>query len=319
MNKEIVKQINKYLDTQELDYMTTIFQKKKQRRTVTRTNAQLRTITDGEIIIEYDMPNVMRRYFLTRQSISRLRNNGYSFVVWKANNQKSAHIHIYNIIGLDKIDKDINREYKRLFLKKYATMESDVGINTKSYQPIAMEGKPHFKYGTIKEIVDYKLIGGNISNTIEMDLLEQARTNIYLRKDMDDKIRDITSDYDNDWFVKWVTSEELPRGRRNNVILKNLGILMSQGRVKEEDKVLKSLDKIYGHGSNQSVLQWKKWAKGKYFAIGEIMNFMNDYDISFRKIKDKYTKGQTFYDGDEKRTEEFVGFKIIKRVLDVDR
>jgi hypothetical protein len=288
--KEVNKFLGEYLDTQDVQYMTTIYEPKKVRRGVTRTNAQLRTISDGEIIIEYDCINPMRRYYLTRQAINRLKNDKYNFVVWKADKQKSPHIHIYGIKGLDKVDHDINREYKRQFLIKYGTRECDIDINTKSYQPIAMESKPHFKYGTVKDIVLINHHNGELRNSIDPKILAIARDKVIAREQTKRETSRFTNSYDNDWFVKWITTEPLPKGQRDSVILKNLGILMSQGLVKEEEKVLKKLEKIYNHHVYQLLGSWKKWARDKTFSIMEIIRYCDDHNLEFGSIRSKYNR-----------------------------
>lgn len=310
MNKsETLKLVNNYLDTQEVEYMTTIYEKRSVRRHVTRTNAQLRSITDGEIVVEYDCENVMRNFFLTRLVLVRLKHNGYNYVVWKSDNSRSTHIHLYDIKGLDKLSHEVNREYKKLFLLKYATKEVDIGINTKSMSAIAMENKKHFKHGTIKEMIGQNL-NGQLSNGLELDLLQQARSNVLARKQIENEVRELTNDYDNSWFVEWITNEELPKGKRDSVILKNLSILMEQGLVENETKVMNKLSEIYNTKVHSLVGQWRRWAKGKYFSIGEIITFCDDFGYDFGEVRRKYLN----YDGEKKA--KAGNFKIIKRSSD---
>jgi len=301
---DVLKFLNQYLDSQTVEYMTTIYEKRSVRRNVTRTNAQLRGITDGEIVVEFDKDNVMRSFYLTQLAIRRLKNKGYNFVIWKAQNSRSAHIHIYDIIGLDKVDHEINREYKKLFLKKYATEESDIGINTKSFSAIAMENKPHFKHGTLKDLIYTNHNQGNLSNRLEMSLLQQARANVLARKQTEEEVREITNNYDNTWFVEWITSEELPKGKRDSIILKNFSILLEQGLVQREEEVIQKLSEMYNTKVYNLIKQWRKWAKGKYFSVGEIITFCDDFGYNFGEIRKKYLAN----DGDEK-----FGFKVIKR------
>jgi hypothetical protein len=92
--------------------------------------------------------------------------DGYRLEVWKAEGQKSYHIHIKNIPHIAELSKEQNRKYKELLLKKYIRQAEKL-LNTQpeyfekvdfvtSCTPdhlLAEENKPHFKYNTVKKLL----------------------------------------------------------------------------------------------------------------------------------------------------------------------
>lgn len=88
---------------------------------------------------------------------------GYNFEVWKAQGQKSPHLHIKGIPHLNELTLEQNKLYKDLFLKKIIAKAKEL-FGEQSYfndfdfslcgkHTIAEENKPHYKYGTIKELL----------------------------------------------------------------------------------------------------------------------------------------------------------------------
>ncbi len=262
----------------------------KERRKVTRSTANLRTITDGEIVVEFDSDKPMRTLVLTRRIVRKLKGNNYSFVIWKAQGQRSAHIHIYDIKGLDKLDKDVNREYKRLWFEKYANWnEADDSINTKSSNLLAMENRPHFKYGTIKDLISSYNLEEGISNQIELKLLKQAKKRVLEHSMVKNITNKLNNSYDNTWFIKWITNEKLPEGTRNNIILKNLAIHMENNNINDIE-ILNKLAKFYNNKVYNLIHNWRRWASGKdkFFGIGEIIRFCEENNFNLNDIFAKY-------------------------------
>jgi len=292
MNKsDIIKQVNAYLDTQDIVYANTIYEKREVRRQVTRTTAQLRTISDGEIVIEIDTDNALRSESIFRKVVKRLKANGYSFVAWKADGQRSPHIHLYDVKGLDKLNHKVNRNYKKLWFEKYAPWrEVDVGINTKTINLLAMEEREHFKYGTKKEIIMTYLVKDTISNKLEPSIAVAAREYTLAQRDKVLKTRkQKRKNYNNNWIVTWLTSEELPKGSRNSIILKNLAILIHNHNLDFEE-IVESLELLYDGHVRSQMRNWLDWVRQGHneFFIWELMKFCNDYDIDFYRVKDRY-------------------------------
>jgi|SRR3989344_8006123 len=82
--------------------------------------------------------------------------SNYNFEIWKAEGQKSPHLHIKDIQGLEALNPEQLKKYKELFLKKYCSEEYhqflDLSLCSK-HHPIAQENKLHFKYGTVKKLL----------------------------------------------------------------------------------------------------------------------------------------------------------------------
>jgi len=104
-----------------------------------------------------------------------LYNQDYGFEIWYAENQKSPHLHIKKIMGLGNLNYEQQKKYKELFLKKYCPEEYQEFLDFQlcGKHRIAEENKPHYKYKTIKQILNvwnnYK------ANFVEAELLEQAK------------------------------------------------------------------------------------------------------------------------------------------------
>lgn len=291
MNKtEILKLVNEYLSEQDIIYANSVYQKSKVRKKVTRTTASLRTIADNEIVIEFDSDNPKRGMVLAKRMTKRLRYLKYAFVVYKAEGQRSPHIHIYNIKGLNKVDLDINREYKRRWFERYCRFnETDTGINTKESSLLAIEDKPHFKYGTKKEFIYAYLPNDSVENRLDLELLKDSREHIIeLRERVREEIQE-TNNYDNTWFVEWITSEKLPQGKRHSTILKNLAIHLENNNL-NDDKIVNKLIDMYDHTVYRQIRGWRAWAQKekRFFGMNEIMTYLDDNDMSLSTIFDKY-------------------------------
>lgn len=128
-----------------------------------------RWIKDNEIVIEdLDEPELMN-------VMDNLSDEGYNLEYWKAQGQKSGHIHIKNIEGLDSLNKDELAKYKELFVKKYILelFYDDVDFQLCYKHRIAKENKIHYKYGTKKLLI--KTTNKENKNKCEDDLVKQAK------------------------------------------------------------------------------------------------------------------------------------------------
>lgn len=109
---------------------------------------------------------------------------GYCLEVWKAEGQKSYHIHIKDIPHISELSKEQNKLYKELLIKKYLNKVVDIlgykpvyfdKIDFNLCQPdhlVAEENKPHDKYKTKKELL--AIINEGYKNFCEPDIYEQV-------------------------------------------------------------------------------------------------------------------------------------------------
>jgi len=128
-----------------------------------------RMIADDEIVIEdleeEDLIKVM----------SKLGDDDYNIEYWKADGQKSGHLHIKKIKGLKSLTKNQRKKYKELFIRKYVPEDlyDVVDFQLCGVHRIAEENKPHYKYGSLKKLVNK--LNTMSTNKVDKELLQQAK------------------------------------------------------------------------------------------------------------------------------------------------
>jgi hypothetical protein len=104
-----------------------------------------------------------------------LYNAGYNFEIYYAEGQKSPHLHIKNIPHLEELNKEQLEEYKKAIIQRYTPSEylpyADLSIQGKHL--IAQEGKPHFKYKTIKKLLN--IWNEDKQNFVELDIYNKSK------------------------------------------------------------------------------------------------------------------------------------------------
>lgn len=129
-----------------------------------------RLIKEDEIVIE-DIPEED-----LIKSMLKLQENEYKSEYLKAKGQESGHVHVKDIKGLPgDLNKEQLNQYKKLFIKKYVPEElwEKVDFQLCGVHRIAEENKPHYKYGTIKKLIN--VVGEDNTNKIDKDLYKQAK------------------------------------------------------------------------------------------------------------------------------------------------
>lgn len=106
----------------------------------------------------------------------------YNFEVWKAEGQKSPHLHIKGIPYISNLTPEQNEAYKRLFMQKYIAKAkaewgdkdyfNDFDFKLCGKHRIAEENKPHYKYKTFKLLIMNWQTGK--PNPYEREIYEQA-------------------------------------------------------------------------------------------------------------------------------------------------
>lgn len=99
----------------------------------------------------------------------------YSFELWYADGQKSPHLHVKNIIGLEKLNEEQLKKFKKLFMRKYCPKEylKYLDIQLTGKHRIAQENKSHYKYKTIKKL--RSRFNEDKKNIAEKELFEEAK------------------------------------------------------------------------------------------------------------------------------------------------
>lgn len=110
-----------------------------------------RKIKDDEIVIEADYP-CPEPLIATMTTLRKLMDAGYMVEVWRACGMFCSHLHIKNIIGLNKLSDKVRKKYREVFIKEYVDEEFYPYIDKALFSKhrIAEENKKHFKYGTYK-------------------------------------------------------------------------------------------------------------------------------------------------------------------------
>lgn len=132
-----------------------------------------RMIKRDEIVFDFD--NRENGFYGINFTGINLASAGYHFEIYYAEGQKSPHIHVKGILGLSDLDKNQLKQYKKLFMKRYAPKEywEFMDIQLIGNHRIAEENKLHYKYNTIK-----KLMGAwnkDKQNIFEQALIELAK------------------------------------------------------------------------------------------------------------------------------------------------
>jgi len=140
-----------------------------------------RQIEPNEIVIDCDnkkgLGDIGIRHICMVMSL-----DGYKIEIWKAEGQKSYHAHIKEIPHLEDLNKEQRRKYKEIILKKYISQVREfieapeldnIDFTLCANHSVAQEGKPHYKYGTIKTL--RAVINEDNQNFCDIDVLEQAK------------------------------------------------------------------------------------------------------------------------------------------------
>ncbi len=104
-----------------------------------------------------------------------LARAGCKFEIWYSEGGKSPHLHIKNISGLEDLEPEQLKKYKKLFMRKYCPRKylKFLDLQVTGKHRIAEEDKPHYKYKTIKKLCG--VWNENKENFAESELIEEAK------------------------------------------------------------------------------------------------------------------------------------------------
>ena len=243
-------------------------------------DATLRTTCKNEIVIEFDTDTRAEGLYRCRRTLLNLDANGYNYFAYD-HGSRSFHIHIYDILGLDKVSYSQRMMYKKLFLNKYAPT-ADPAMS-KDKQLIALEYAKHFKHNNIKKLVGFNF--DNDYNNIEESLMDIVNTKAVFVPHQEESVL-----WDNTWIIRWLTNERMPQGRRNNLILKNIAIVAYTMNLDPSD-VIEKVVGIYNRKAGSSFRNWYRWAENKkelYVGISELMKYCEDIGVNFSDVRREY-------------------------------
>ena len=141
-----------------------------------------RLIRDNEIV--FDVDDREKGTEAINFIAINLYRDGYNFEIWYAEGQKAPHLHIKGIYYLD-LRGDALRKYKELILLKYcpAQYREYLDMNMAGKHRIAEEDKPHYKYKTIKKIMN--IWNRDNLNWADDDIIELAKRRRIVTKSID--------------------------------------------------------------------------------------------------------------------------------------
>ena len=122
-----------------------------------------RDVEENEVILDCDNKKGFGDLAL-RQVGLMFSYDEYRLEIYKAEGQKSYHIHIKDIPHIAELPKEQNKLYKELLIKKYVDKAvkllgrrpdyfGDIDYSLCSKHSVAEENKKHFKYNSIKKLI----------------------------------------------------------------------------------------------------------------------------------------------------------------------
>ncbi len=247
----------------------------------------LREQMQDEIIIESDSPHRNRAMFQMKTIMTRLKRDNYTYFVFD-HGGKCPHLHIYDILGLDKIASETRSLYINEFLNVYAPFPEIDRAFAKSRQLIATEFQQHWKtdkypfYG-VKELVGYNI---DMSNTLDTDILDKCV------KKQEQYNLDITPNI-NRWIVVGAMNEPFPQGNVDLIMFKNVMISVCNIGIPNVNEVIDAIASNYRDvsGSIQRMKSWYRWATQQPRTVnyGEIARWFESHHIDVEDYREKYT------------------------------
>lgn len=132
-----------------------------------------RLIKQNEIVFDFDSRD-FGFHGINFTGINLVRA-GYKFEIWYAEGQQSPHLHIKNISGLEGLEQEQLRKFKKLFMRKYTPKKylQFLDIQLTGKHRIAKENELHYKYNTIKKLCG--IWNEDKENFAESELIEEAK------------------------------------------------------------------------------------------------------------------------------------------------
>lgn len=234
-----------------------------------KNKVNLRQIFNNEIVLDLEDKNYSE---IIKQLITD-GNQSYKLINTQS---RGFHIHLI-IIGLEQLNKEQRKEYRKLFIKNYSCDLSKASEETL----ISIEGRPHFKSN--KEVLVQEDIPGE--NFLDQDLLQETikiseNKNKILPKDINFENYHVKDNFFN--YIK--NNKILENQERNNIVFPNIAIALVKEGLSEEaiEEIMAPIitnnfpGKIYG--------EFKGWVK-KAFA-----NEITDYNkVLINKWMEEYS------------------------------
>lgn len=237
---------------------------------------RLRTVLSDEIIIELDGEPDENEKNLA-DVIKRL-HGVYSFHVYY-HGGRSQHIHIYNIVGLRALGFEKRKQYKKLFLKKYAPYES-VDTTLTGDHLVALEFAPHFKHESVKKNIAYY---NATTNHLEEELLKKLNYSRPIEQEMVDDVRGM-------WLLKFLTAGRLKKGARDLLLYKNAVILIKNRGLNPGYWFKRIASAQDDDAEAMSALSgWLSWAESRpvRFLSWEVERYCEVFGYDYKKVVDE--------------------------------
>ena len=246
--------------------------------------ALLRTVLPDEIIIEFDGEEDENERLVGE--VTRRLHGSYSFAVFE-HGGRSHHIHIYNVIGLDVLGAEKRRTYKKLFLNKYAPYDS-VDTTLTGEHLVALEFRPHFKHGVLKDCIAYY---NHVENRLEVELVKKLSYTKTFEKPLVEDVRGM-------WLLKFLTSGKLKRGAIDLLLYKNAAILVKNRGLKKDywfNLIAKTQDPDTPEHAVKMLESWYAWAESRPVRVFgfEVEKYCSRFGYDYEKmVREEYERNE---------------------------
>jgi hypothetical protein len=255
-------------------------------------DARLRETVPGIVDLEYDYDEREESLRALEDTEKLLQKDGYKYKVYD-HGGRSPHLFI-PISGLNDIDFELAKVYKKLFLKKYCG-EKKVDESLTGTHLIALEEVAHWKEkynGAVKKLV--RSVGEG-DNAIDEKLLQKARRIASQRKSIEDQSEMQTVIIFKELLAK-AQAEPFPIGEFNNVVSKNIAIGLVQYGYNDTaiTQIVDQLCKTQNM-AERTVYGWiEKARRGELqeFNVDEVIKYCYAYEVQLEGMEE-FNKDKT--------------------------
>lgn len=212
---------------------------------------------------------------------SKLEEKKWSYEVWDTGS-RGLHISIKFSNLADK-SLELRNRIRKYIITYFRT---DLQLS-KETQWLALEWTPHLKTGKEKKLVD--AINTNEENKISDEIIEYCEKDIENQEKQKSENKTIMENWKDDPYLEYVMNNIIENGDRNNIVLKNIGILLAQGGMTREQQTI-YVQKIISNMPGKS--EGELWGWINKFNEGQVTEYnksemvqwsiSNDYPVLYK-------------------------------------
>lgn len=178
---------------------------------------------------------------------SKLTEKNWSYELWETNS-RGVHI-IITFTNLSNKSLELRNRIRKYIITYFRTDEQ---LNKES-QWVCMPWAKHFKSGKEKYLSDS--INTNSENKIPEDIIDYCMKDLEKQEKQKSDNKIIMENWKEDPYLNYVMNNIIENGDRNNIVLKNIGILLAQSGLTRE-QIIPYVQKIISNmpGKNEGEL-----------------------------------------------------------------